>query len=636
MKGLKPVKQNTDSTLIASSVAAELQAAIANVNSQITAINNELESINAALNTTVCQKNKGQFNEFKAFNASVDNRLDAVEIHSGSEETGHLTTPRVDAGIVSADDISSDNVSTHTLNADGINVSGAVSFPGGVTTPTVHATDINATNVDFDNMSVDEINTPAATVGTLTVDNLRNLNDFETDILTARQAVNTPRLTANKTVVSDLEANLAKMDKLFTNNIAFNSDETDPLQYVEIDPYQSGVPSYIEIPAVSSGYYRINVRKQNGQYWAVTIINTETCPVIQYNKADETDDLDMIYYDGLTNKTYVKTYSNGRIFWANNDKHGDNGIPKVYQELPIDDTVRTTYHYRTLGQNRVIIMGDNTMDFGFAIQGVLEADVIKEKTAYHQLFFYGSSYDALKNFADKYMCYIDENEVKHYTTSQATGYIWHKDDPNYRDSDGNECEAVDKVSFDGYTVRLGINSQQGKDEIEIATPDLVDGDLIVTSETQYIDDPQRRKDILAGLAPVNVMTGPWYYLYGQQHQWTMPMPYAIEYPGLTFEFTNYMHNRQSYTLEEGQWLIFNSDFTIVEVVDRATGFDGDKIIHQLAGIAMDPIVNYKLSITGGFTVEEPLPFDLSFTLSSIAWDQQMNQDVYNSYSIDRS
>jgi hypothetical protein len=616
MKGLKPVKQNTDSTLIASSVAAELQAAIANVNSQITAINSELEDINAALNTTVCQKNKGQFNELKAFNASVDNRLDAVEIHSGSEETEHLTTPRVDAGLVSADDISSDNVSTHTLNADGINVSGAVSFPGGVTTPTVHATDINATNVDFDNMSVDEINTPAATVGTLTVDNLRNLNDFETDILTARQAVNTPRLTANKTVVSDLEANLAKMDKLFTNNIAFNSDETDPQQYVEIDPYQSGVPSYIEIPAVSSGYYRINVRKQNGQYWAVTIINTETCPVIQYNKADETDDLDMIYYDGLTNKTYVKTYSDGKIFWANNDKHGTNGIPKVYQELPIDDTVRTTYHYRTLGQNRVVIMGDNSIDFGFAIQGVLEADVIKEKTAYHQLFFYGSSYDALKNFADKYMCYIDENEVKHYTTSQATGYIWHKDDPNYRDSDGNECEAVDKVSFDGTKFVICVNNQQGKDEIVI--------DDSVGTEFRFNEN---------GLPPLSDV----------EH-------FIESLAGHSIEVINNMSTE--IRVEKGKTILYitHNDLVYpgrtVYIINEIGSGVGRAVIYLNDGshhIIYDTFINGNFINTGltvdGDLIQSPselLPFDLSFTLSSIAWDQQMNQDVYNSYSIDRS
>ena len=615
MKGLRPLKQNTDSTLIASSVAAELQAAIANVNSQITAINSELEDINAALNTTVCQKNKGQFNELKAFNASVDNRLDAVEIHSGSEETGHLTTPRVDAGIVSADDISSDNVSTHTLNADGINVSGAVSFPGGVTTPTVHATDINATNVDFDNMSVDEINTPAATVGTLTVDNLRNLNDFETDILTARQAVNTPRLNANKTVVSDLEANLAKMDKLFTNNIAFNSDETDPQQYVEIDPYQSGVPSYIEIPAVSSGYYRINVRKQNGQYWAVTIINTETCPVIQYNKADETDDLDMIYYDGLTNKTYVKTYSDGKIFWANNDKHGTNGIPKVYQELPIDDTVRTTYHYRTLGQNRVIIMGDNSMDFGFAIQGVLEADVIKEKTAYHQLFFYGFSYDALKNFADKYMCYIDENEAKHYTTSQATGYIWHKDDPNYRDSDGNECEAVDKVSFDGTNFVICVNNRQGKDEIvidnsfgtelrfwESTMPSLETTEHFIQCLTGYSVEEINKMS-----TNISLMKGTTALYIAHDN---------LMYPGRTVYTIRDTENPVGCSvifLDDGKHIIFDTFFN-GGAVDTGLTADGDLIQRP----------------------SEPLPFDLSFTLSSIAWDQQMNQDVYNSYSIDRS
>jgi len=615
MKGLKPVKQNTDNTLIASSVAAELQAAIANVNSQITAINNELEGINAALNTTVCQKNKGQFNELKAFNASVDNRLDAVEIHSGSETTEHLTTPRVDAGLVSADDISSDNVSTHTLNADGINVSSAVSFPGGVTTPTVHATDINATNVDFDNMSVDEINTPAATVGTLTVDNLRNLNDFETDILTARQAVNTPRLTANKTVVSDLEANLAKMDKLFTNNIAFNDDETDPQQYVEIDPYQSGVPSYIEIPAVSSGYYRINVRKQNGQYWAVTIINTETCPVIQYNKADKTDDLDMIYYDGLTNKTYVKTYSDGKIFWANNDKHGTNGIPKVYQELPIDDTVRTTYHYRTLGQNRVIIMGDNSMDFGFAIQGVLEADVIKEKTAYHQLFFYGSSYDALKNFADKYMCYTDENEVKHYTTSQATGYLWHKDSNDYRDSDGNECEAVDKVSFDGTNFVIGINNQQGKDEIVI--------DDSFGTELRFWESSMPSLEITEHF--IQCLTG---YSVEEINKMSTNISLTkgttalyithenLMYPGRTVYMIRYTDSPVGCTvifLDDGKHIIFDSFFN-GGVVDTGLTADGDLIQRP----------------------SEPLPFDLSFTLSSIAWDQQMNQDVYNSYSIDRS
>ena len=465
MKGLKPLKQNTDSTLIATQIADELQSAINSVNNEIQLINSQLASINAELSKTNVTAESGTFSSLTSTNARINNQANIKTAIIDEAIVSNETATRLDAHIISADDISSDNVSTHTLNTDNLNVRNPVTF-NGVVTPSITATNADIGSANIGSTTTSSLNAPNANIGSLEVQSLRNVTDFDVNTLNATTAVNTPKLTTSQTITQKLEANMAEMDKLFTQNMIFNTDETDPSQYVTIDEYQSGQPSYIEIPAVASGFYRINVKKQNGKYFAVTLINTESTPIVQYDK-DEPEDIDAIYYDMTTNKLYVKTYAYGKIFWSNNDKHG-NLNPVVYRELPIDDQADSTLRYRTAALHRVVIMGNDTLDYGFVVQGVLETNLIKDRTAYHQLFFYGDSYEALKKMCDLYLRWEDPNDhTLHYTTSETAGYLQHTDN-NYRDPATNqETEAIEKISYDGTKVTLTIDAKYGQDEIEI-------------------------------------------------------------------------------------------------------------------------------------------------------------------------
>lgn len=612
MRGLKPIKQNTDSTLIATQVADELQAAINNVNNEIQLINSQLASINAELSSTNVTKDSANFNQLTSVNANITNRANIKTAIIDEATISNETATRLDAHIISADDVSSDNVSTHTLNTDNLNVRNPVTF-NSVTTPSITTTNANIDSASIGSTTTSNLNTPNANIGALEVQSLRNVTDFDVNTLNATTAVNTPKMTATQTITQKLEANMAEMDKLFTQNMLFNTDETDPSQYITIDEYQSGQPSYIEIPAVASGFYRINVKKQNGKYFAVTLINTESTPIVQYDK-DEPEDIDAIYYDMVTNKLYVKTYAYGKIFWSNNDKHG-NANPVVYRELPIDDQADSTLRYRTAALHRVVIMGNDTLDYGFVVQGVLETNLIKDRTAYHQLFFYGDSYDALKQMCDLYLRWEDPNDhTMHYTTSETAGYLQHTDS-TYRDPATNqETEAIEKISYDGTKVTLTIDAKYGQDEIEIddsvgtelnflefSLPPLSDVEHFIESLTGYsievINNMSTNISVRKGRTALYVM-----------HD-------DLMYPGRTVYLIRDTENQVGCSviyLNDGNHIIFDTFFNGGVVITGLT-VDGDLL-----------------------RTPDPLPFVLSFTMSAIAWDKIMNTEVYNSWAVDRS
>jgi hypothetical protein len=612
MKGLKPVKQNTDSTLIASQIADELQASINNVNNEIQSINSQLASINAELSKTNVTAESGTFSSLTTTNASITNHANVKSASIDELSLSCGVASRLDAHIVSADDVSSDNVSTHTLNTDNLNVRNPVNF-NSVTTPSITATDANIGSASIGSTTTSSLNTPNANIGSLEVQSLRNVTDFDVNTLNATTAVNTPKMTATQTITQKLEANMAEMDKLFTQNMIFNTDETDPSQYITIDEYQSGQPSYIEIPAVASGFYRINVKKQNGKYFAVTLINTESTPIVQYDK-DEPEDIDAIYYDMVTNKLYVKTYAYGKIFWSNNDKHG-NANPVVYRELPIDDQADSTLRYRTAALHRVVIMGNDTLDYGFVVQGVLETNLIKDRTAYHQLFFYGDSYEALKKMCDLYLRWEDPNDhTVHYTTSETAGYLQHTDS-NYRDPATNqETEAIEKISYDGTKVTLTIDAKYGQDEIEI--------DDSVGTELRFNEN---------GLPPLSDV----------EH-------FIESLTGYSIEVINNMSTE--IRVEKGKTILYitHNDLQYpgrtVYIINEIGSGVGRAVIYLNDGnhIIYDTFINGNF-INTGLTVDgdllrtsDPLPFVLSFTMSAIAWDKIMNTEVYNSWAVDRS
>ena len=612
MKGLKPIKQNTDSTLIATQVADELQAAIANANNDIQLINSQLASINAELSLTNVTKDSGTFNQLASVNANITNRANIKTAVIDEATVSNETAARLDAHIISADDVSSDNVSTHTLNTDNLNVQNPVTF-NGVTTPSINTTNAGIGSASIGSTITSSLNTPNASIGSLEVQSLRNITDFDVNTLNATTAVNTPKMTATQTITQKLEANMAEMNKLFTQNMIFNTDETDPSQYVTIDEYQSGQPSYIEIPAVASGFYRINVKKQNGKYFAVTLINTESTPIVQYDK-DEPEDIDYIYYDMATNKLYVKTYAYGKVFWSNNDKHG-NANPVIYRELPIDDSADSTLKYRTAALHRVVIMGNDTLDYGFVVQGVLETNLIKDRTAYHQLFFYGDSYDALKQMCDLYLRWEDPNDhTLHYTTSETAGYLQHTDG-NYMDPATNqETEAVEKISYDGTKVVLTIDAKYGQDEIEIDDSigtefSINENSLPPTSDTEHFIESLTGYSIQAlnGMSTnISVIKGTTHLSI--QHD-------NLSYPGRTVYAivdTESSVGRSVFYLNDGNHIAFEQ-FINGNYVDTGLTVDGDLL-----------------------RTPNPLPFVLSFTMSAIAWDKIMNTEVYNSWAVDRS
>ena len=215
--------------------------------------------------------------------------------------------------------------------------------------------------------------------------------------------------------------------------------------------------------------------------------------------------------------------------------------------------------------------------------------------------------------------------------------MWHKDD-NYRDSDGNECEAVDKVSWDGTIFTIYINNQQGKDEIEIYEEEGIGAVEVIhsgVSSSIYIPIMVSQIEGYTGKTIAQLISE--YYTEGTQ---TTIFELNLDVP----ENHNYGRLRV-YTdfspIENEPVVMYDYRTHRVNGNDEGIGFWRSGILANgtqatYGGGYMDSVLWTGMDANGKMPIPDPLPFDLSFTLSSIAWDQQMNQDVYNSYSIDRS
>ena len=656
MKSIKPIVENTQATLIATDIAAELRSAIESLNNAVNNLTNQVSDVETKVDNTAVSKQSGDFDSVRAKNLNVSVKATIKEASIQDLNATNVTSERVESGIVSSDDISTEELSAHDASIDNLTTKDINSNT--VTTDSLSTDDITTDNANINTTTSNKLNAVDATVSNLEVQSISNLADFTSDNLTATTKVNAPLVLTNKVLTDEIATLSAKIEELTTRNTIFNSDETDPNQFVDL----TGELSYIEIPAVSSGYYRINVRNDDGTYWAVTFINTETAPIVQYSKAHN-GDISGIYYDSITRKLYVKTYSNGRIFWSNNDKHG-NLAPVVYPELPIDSAAITTFRYGAAAANRLVIMGDNTADFGLTVQGLLEANIIKDGTAYHQLFFYGDSWAALHAFADKYLTWEDPNEVKHYLQSETSGYLYHKNE-EYKSPDMEDCEAFEKIAYDGTNVTFTLDTKQGQDEIQVNAA--TSGDYTVTlpandyyyteNGTRYIKYtlPAGTYDSCEIPSAVEVK-----FVYGQTHVELVPIPgtdYTLEIiPGGAgpTDVINIIDSTSQAVLVDvshdvqiwkGDYITNDVEVLIEETGHRTVEIKSFYYTVETAGGAVisayltSPLGN--IDVTSAVTIEPPapmpdeLPFIISFSAASRPWDELMNSEVFNSYSNER-
>lgn len=659
MKSIKPIVENTQATLIANDIAAELRSAIESLNNAVNNLTNQVSDVETKVDNTAVSKQSGDFDSVRTKNLNVSTKATVKEASIQDLNATNVTAERTKSGIVSSDNISTEELSAHDASID--NLTTNTVSTSSLTTDTITADGITTDNANIKSTTSNKLNAVDATVSNLEVQSISNLADFTSDTLTATSKVNAPLVLTNKVLTDEIATLSAKIEELTTRNTIFNTDETDPNQFVDL----TGELSYIEIPAVSSGYYRINVRNDDGTYWAVTFINTETAPIVQYSKVHN-GDIGGIYYDSITRKLYVKTYSTGRIFWSNNDKHG-NLAPVVYPELPIDSSAITTFRYRAAATNRLVIMGDNTADFGLTVQGLLEANIIKDGTAYHQLFFYGDSWAALHTFADKYLTWEDPNEVKHYLQSETSGYLYHKND-TYKSPDMEDCEAFEKVAFDGTNVTFTLDTKQGQDEIEVNGTGRPAGYYpytgLLNDTTAYVKDIPAVADILnyelhpdftpADLANVVLV------VFGGPYDPDYPQAGSIWYPiddgeNLKAISTNKQISSSHLQLQTAHFVtrgdFIKAHFIGITQLDehlQPTDHDyrfnptepspvqgtlmvgGNTLSWKDAELSTD-IYSYQEAETQ----EDELPFIISFSAASRPWDELMNSEVFNSYSNER-
>lgn len=657
MKSIKPIVENTQATLIATDIAAELRSAIESLNNAVVNLTSQVNDVETKVDNTAVSKQSGDFDSVRTKTLNVSTKATIKEASIQDINATNVTSERVESGIVSSDDISTDELSAHDASIDNLTTDDITSNT--VTTESISADDITADNANVNTATSNTLNAVDATVSNLEVQSMSNLADFTSDVLTATTKVNAPLVLTNKVLTDEIATLSAKIEELTTRNTIFNTDETDPNQFVDL----TGELSYIEIPAVSSGYYRINVRNDDGTYWAVTFINTETAPIVQYSKAHN-GDIGGIYYDSITRKLYVKTYSTGRIFWSNNDKHG-NLAPVVYPELPIDSSAVTTFRYGAAAQNRLVIMGDNTAEFGLTVQGLLEANIIKDGTAYHQLFFYGDSWAALHAFADKYLTWEDPNEVKHYLKSETSGYLYHKNN-DYKSPDMEDCEAFEKIAFDGTNVTFTLDTKQGQDEIEVNGTGRTAGYYPYTgplnNTTAYVKQVTTVAETLSyelhpDITPED-LNDVVLVVFGETS--IEPLSYSIWYPiddgtklheisGFVDQPSSVLHNEPAYLVTKGDFIKANfsgltqmdehqwptdhdyyADPTLHTPVQGTLMVGGSSLTWKDAELSTD-IYSYQEAETP----EDELPFIISFSAASRPWDELMNSEVFNSYSNER-
>lgn len=471
MKSLRPISENTTATLISQDVVDELNTKIASLNNTINNLNSELADVQAKLNVQNTTKQSGTFDTLVTKNANISNKTTTKTLEvTDSANIPSLTTVNATIHTITGDDATFDHVGAVDGTFNNLTVKNQVNTDT-VVADTVQTTTSKSEKFIGGTGSFDSMSIPAASIGDLSIANnlstpKMTLNELVTDNL---KAIN---VEADEAIIETITGSLINANKLYTQNQVFNTDEMDVNQYIKLEVLNDADPTYIEIPAVGTGNYRIvatgtyaTTGEVDDTAFSMIFYNTETAPIVHYSKS-VAQDIDGIYYDTITRKWYVKTYSKAtKIFWANDDKSGNNA-PQTFAELPIDIDAETTLFYRAAGLNRLVIMGDGQVDYGLAVQGVLEAEVIKESASYHQLFFYGNSWNALWNFAEKYLTYEDAQGNKHYLQSETAGYLYHTSD-DYRDSDSTEVEALEKIKYDGTTVTLTVDAKYGQDDIEI-------------------------------------------------------------------------------------------------------------------------------------------------------------------------
>lgn len=661
MKSIKPIVENTQATLIATDIAAELRSAIESLNTAVNNLTSQVNDVETKVDNNAVSKQSGDFDSVRTKNLNVSTKATIKEASVQDLNATNVISERVESGIVSSDDVSTEELSAHDASIDNLTTEDINSNT--VTTESISADDITTDNANVNTATSNTLNAVDATVSNLEVQSISNLADFTSDNLTATTKVNAPLVLTNKVLTDEIATLSAKIEELTTRNTIFNTDETDPNQFVDL----TGELSYIEIPAVSSGYYRINVRNDaDGTYWAVTFINTETAPIVQYSKAHN-GDIGGIYYDSITRKLYVKTYSNGRIFWSNNDKHG-NLAPVVYPELPIDSSAVTTFRYGAAAQNRLVIMGDNTADFGLTVQGLLEANIIKDGTAYHQLFFYGDSWAALHTFADKYLTWEDPSEVKHYLKSETSGYLYHKSE-EYKSPDMEDCEAFEKIEYDGTNVTFTLDTKQGQDEIQVNGTGRAAGYYPYTGPLDYTT--AYVKEVTGAAETLNYELHPDFVpsdlddvvlvVFGEPQVSGDPQLGSIWYPiddghalkaisGQSLDITSgYVQSQPAYLVTRGDFIKANftgltqlneylqptdhdyyADPTLQTPVQGTMMVGGSSLGWKDAELSTD-IYSYQEAETP----EDELPFIISFSAASRPWDELMNSEVFNSYSNER-
>lgn len=671
MRSLKPIESKTTATLIASDIADDLRAQIAVLQSAIDTLSGNVDNLEAQISCQNTTKESGTFSSVSAANGNFTNasitNLDAHSACIDSVETDSIQAGNINATTLSAGTSNADHATISCLCAD------TATF-NEVAVTCFSSDEVRTPQVTAERVSANEIVAPSASISDLSVQTINTPQTINANEINVEQ-LDADTITTPEAIIDEITAKVAKLDELYNKNKAFTIDENDVHEYILLGEPNDGPagnddPKYIEFPTITNGLYRITVKKaDNNKYFNVTLINSGSTPVVIYDK-ENSGDIDQIYYDSVNNRLYIKTFAYGKIFYCNDSK-SLTLAPKTYAELPIDSSAVTTFRYTASAKSRVVIMGDYSMDYGFAIQGVLEATIIKESAQFHQLFFYGDSWAGLKNFADKFLVYEDHNHVKHYTHSETSGYLMHYDVDtdesvdSYKDAYGTDTEALEKISYDGTTVALTVDGKYGQDEITI--DDATSGEYTVTlpADSYYYTEGGTRyiKYILpAGTyddceIPSDVEVK---FEYGQTAVVHEPIPetgYALEIiPGGAgpTDVINIVDASIQTVLVDVSYdvRIWQQDYVAndvevsIEATEQKTVTVGsfDYVIETTNGsitsaYLTSPLGNIDVASSSTIAAPTPmpdkLPFVLSFTTGGYSWDKTMNDTVWNSWGSER-
>lgn len=671
MRSLKPIESKTTATLIASDIADDLRAQIAVLQSAINTLSGNVDNIEAQISCQNTTKESGTFSSVSAANGNFTNAsITNLDAHSACVDS-------VEASSVQAGNINATTLSAGTSNADHATISclcaDTATF-NEVAATCFSSDEVRTPQVTAERVSANEIVTPSASISDLSVQTINTPQTINANEINVEQ-LDADTITTPEAIIDEITAKVAKLDELYNKNKAFTIDENDVHEYVLLGEPNDGPagnddPKYIEFPTIINGLYRITVKKaDNNQYFNVTLINSGSTPVVIYDK-ENSGDIDQIYYDSVNNRLYIKTFAYGKIFYCNDSK-SLTLAPKTYAELPIDASAVTTFRYAASAKSRVIVMGDYSMDYGLAIQGVLEATIIKESAQFHQLFFYGDSWAGLKNFAEKFLVYEDHNHVKHYTNSETSGYLMHYDVDtdesvnSYKDAYGTDTEALEKVGYDGTTVTLTVDGKYGQDEIMI--DDATSGEYTVTlpaNSYYYTEGGTRyiKYTLPAGTydgceIPSDVEVK---FEYGQTAVVHEPIPetdYALEIipggAGPTDVINIVDASSQTVLVDVSHDVqIWQQDYVAndvevsIEATEQKTVTVGsfDYVIETTNGsitsaYLTSPLGNIDVASSSTIAAPTPmpdkLPFVLSFTTGGYSWDKTMNDTVWNSWGSER-